>query len=155
MPSRRQAQDQAINEFFNELGGAEAELLLDCVIAGCAIVAYADGRVTQEERKRMMGQIRRFEPLRGFGNGDLADSFERATVAFADDHDEGERRALALVGQLRDRRRMASMLLRTCHAIASTDGVIDPEEHQAMIRICWALGLDPANHELGVARRIA
>ncbi len=153
MPSRRKAVNMAIADFLTELGGADSELLLDGVAAGCAIIAYADGRVTPEEQKRFLGLIRRFEPLRVFGRGDLVESFERATAAFSEDHDEGERLALQLVGRLRDRRRLALTLMKTCKAIALADGDFDIEERRAMIRICGSLGIDPADHGLGVDLR--
>ncbi len=148
MPSRKQALKQAIDEFLLEIGDADCELLLESVMAGCAIVAYADGGVAAEERKRMMSLIHRFEPLKAFDRPTLADSFEKATSNFEGDRHAGERNALLVVGRLRGRRRHAVMLLKICQAIASADGFVDPREWHALVRICRSLDLDPADHEL-------
>ncbi|MFM9844255.1 MAG: tellurite resistance TerB family protein [Dongiaceae bacterium] len=139
---------QAIDEFLHEISDADTELLLESVMAGCAIVAYADGGVAAEERKRMMSLIHRFEPFHVFARATLADSFERATFAFEGDRHAGERNALQVVGRLRKRRRHAVMLLKTCQAIASADGFVDPREWHALVRICRSLDLDPADYEL-------
>ena len=148
MRSRKQALKKAIDEFLPEISDADSELLLDSVMAGCAIIAHADGGVAVEERERMMSLIYRFEPLRAFDRATLADSFERATFDFEADRHAGERNALLVVGQLRERRRYAVALLRTCQAIASGDGVIDAQEWQALVRICKSLDLDPVDYDL-------
>jgi len=148
MPSRNRTLRQSMDEFCHALGGEDSELLLDSVMAGCAIIACADGAVAPEERKRVLGLIRRFEPLRVFGGGDLVDSFEKAASALEHDRGEGERRALTVIGRLRDRPRYAAMLLQACQAIASADGAFGDGERNAMIRICGSLGLDPAGHGL-------
>ncbi len=148
MPSRKHALKQAIDEFLQEIGGAEAEQLLESVMAGCAIVAYADGKVVAEEQKRMMSLIHRFEPLRAFDRTHLEHAFDTATHNFADDRHEGERMALIVVSRLRRSRRHAVMLLKICQAIASADGFVDPREWHALVRLCKSLDLNPADYDL-------
>lgn len=148
MPSRQQALKQAIDEFLQEIGGAETEQLLESVMAGCAVVAYADGKVVAEERERMMSLIHRFEPLRTFDHTLLDYAFETATRGFESDRYEGERKALFVVSRLRRRRRHATMLLKICQAIASADGFVDPREWHALVRLCKSLDLNPAAFDL-------
>jgi tellurite resistance protein TerB len=143
---------QSWNAFIAEFREIHDERLMEGVIAGCAIVAYADGWVTDDERRRMMGLIRGFDAIASFGMEDVTHYFDELTSRFADDHDEGERDALAVVARLRGEKRFPSMLVQTCCAIAAADGGFDAEERKATIRICEALRLDPADFDLVDAR---
>jgi tellurite resistance protein TerB len=148
MPSRKHEQDRAISEFIREIGATDPDLLLASVMAGCAIIAYADGEATPDEQKRMLSLIHRFQPLGAFSRSDLANAFEQASGEFDNDRHEGERKALMAVRRICGQRRHAVMLLKTCQAIASADGIVDPREWHAMVKICRSLDLNPADHGL-------
>ena len=45
----------------------------------------------------------------------------------------------------------SALLVEVCCAIADVDECFDAEERSAAIRICEALGLDPANFDLADA----
>lgn len=139
-------------DFAAEFREAYDQRLMEGVVAGCAIVAYADGWVTAEERRRMMGLIRGFEPIASFGIDDVAGYFDDLTDRFAEDHDGGERDALAVVARLKGEKRYPTMLVETCCAIAAADGGFDAEERKSAARICEVLGLDPADFDLAEAR---
>jgi tellurite resistance protein TerB len=143
MRSRKETLQEAMEEILHELEGPDAELLLESVVAGCAVIAYADDKVAPKERERMLGLIGRFEPLRVFHRGDLIDSFERASLEFEESRADAERKALLVIGQLRGRSRYAAMLMQVCVAIAWSDGRYDERERQAMIRICRSMNLNP------------
>jgi len=138
--------------FVAEFREAHDQSLMEGVVAGCAIVAYADGWVTEEERKRMMGLIRGFDPIASFGMEDVTHYFDELTDRFADDHDGGERETLAVVARLKGEKRYPAMLVETCCAIAAADGGFDAEERQAAVRICEVLEIDPADFGLADAR---
>ena len=130
-----------------ELGGevhrARNEHLMEGIVAGCALVAYADGWVTDEERTRMLGLIRGFEPIAAFGLGDVETTFEALTARFVAEQEDGERAALAAVARVKGADRYPALLVETCCAIADADGGFDAEERSAAIRICEVLDLDP------------
>jgi tellurite resistance protein TerB len=134
---------------FRETGD---QALMEGVVAGCAMTAYADGWVTEEERRRMLGLIRGFEPVKAFGVDEVAHEFERLTARFAEDHAVGEAEALGVIAVLRGRDGAGELLVQTCCAIADADGGFDREEREAVIRICETLGLDPERFGLAEAR---
>lgn len=148
MLNRRPISKNTSDHFFQEFLDDRAEVLLQALVAGCAIIAYADGWVTPEERKRMLGLLRRFEPLRAYAAADVVHCFEEMTARFAADHDDGEERALALVTKVRGHRLHSEMIVRSCCAVASADGAFDAEERAAASRITLALGLRPAEFDL-------
>jgi tellurite resistance protein TerB len=130
-------------ELSGEVHRARNEHLMEGIVAGCALVAYADGWVTDEERNRMLGLICGFEPIAAFGLHDVETTFEALTARFAMEEEEGEQAALAAVARVKGAGVYPLLLIETCCAIADADGGFDAEEREAAIRICQVLGLEP------------
>jgi tellurite resistance protein TerB len=131
-------------EIEDEVRLARNEHLMEGIIAGCALVAYADGWVTTEEHERMLGLLRGFEPIRAFGLDEVAMTFDALTARFGNDHGEGEAAALLAVAKVKGSGQYPALLVEICCEIAAADGGFDAEERKAAIRICEVLGLDPA-----------
>jgi len=152
MPYRRSLgrfSKQSWEEFAEEISASRDEELIEGIIAGCALVAYADGWVADEERRRMLGLIRGFEPIAVFGLDNTLASFDALTNRFMRNYEEAEGDALIAVAGLRGKQRYPTLLVKTCCAIAAADGGFDDPERLAVIRICRVLGLDPA--KFGIA----
>jgi tellurite resistance protein TerB len=138
-------------DFGNEVHRAQNEHLMEGIVAGCALVAYADGWVTAEEHERMLGLICGFEPITAFGLDDVTATFEGLTERFASDQKGGEVAAFEAVARVKGAQRYPALLVEACCAIAAADGGFDAEERAAAIRICQVLGLDPADFGLSEA----
>lgn len=154
MPYRRSLarfSNRSWEEYSGEVHRARNEHLMDGIVAGCALVAYADGWVTDEERDRMLGLLRGFEPIKAFGLRDVETTFEALTNRFVVDQGDGERAALAAVARIKGAGAYPALLVETCCAIADADGGFDAEERDAAIRICEVLGLDPESFGLAEA----
>ncbi len=149
--SLRRFSKQSWEEFTDEVHRARNEHLMEGIVAGCAIVAYADGWVTEDERRRMIGLIRGFEPIAAFGLDDVIVTFEALTERFVNNQEEAEREALTAVARLKGQQRYPALLVKTCCAIAAADGGFDAEERRAAIQICEVLGLDPAEFDVADA----
>jgi tellurite resistance protein TerB len=150
--SHKRFSNQTWEAFIAELREVHDLTLMEGVVAGCALVAYADGWVAEEERKRMLGLIRGFPAISVFGVDEVLGCFEEQTSAFIDDHEAAEKAALATVARLRGRERYPELLVQTCCSIAAADGGFDAEERRAASLICEALGLAPADFDLADAR---
>jgi tellurite resistance protein TerB len=135
---------QSWDELNDEIKQAENEHLMEGIVAGCALVAYADGRVTDDEHDRMVSLIRRFEPIAAFGVREVVETFEAATSRFTADPTDGEAAALKAVAKVKGAGKYPVLLIKTCCSIADADGGFDAAERKAVIRICGVLGLDPA-----------
>jgi tellurite resistance protein TerB len=142
---------QLWDEFNDEIKKAENEHLMEGIVAGCALVAYADGWVADSEHDRMVSLIRGFEPIAAFGIDDVVETFEVATSRFAADQTDGEAAALKAVARVKGAGKYPELLVKTCCAIAAADGGFDAEERKAVIRICNVLGLDPATFDVADA----
>lgn len=154
MPYRRalsRFSKQSWDDFNAEIRQAENEHLMEGIVSGCAIVAYADGWVTDEEHDRMLRLIRGFEPIAKFGLDDVVATFEAWTARFAADQQRGETAALKAVERLKGQSNYPALLVKTCCAIAAADGGFDAEERNAILRLCNVLGLDPHDFEVADA----
>lgn len=148
MPQRSNDLQRSIDEFLVELDEPDSDVILSGVIAACALIAYADGEVTQEERQRMLSIIPRFTALRFLPQRDLLEAFEAATGWFETAHEDATARALEAIGRVRRYQKYRMPLLRACHAIATADHTFDTREREALVSICVALDLDPADYGL-------
>lgn len=138
-------------ELRREFEEADA-VLMEAIVAGCALVANADGWVAREERRRMNGLVRGLDPIAAFGRDEVEALFEELSRRFSQDHEEAESHALTLVQKLRGKQPESDLLITVCQAIAGADGGYDAEERQALLKLCAALELDPATFELTAAQ---
>lgn len=149
MPRTQNDLQRSIDEFLAEVNEPDADVILEGVMAACALIAYADGQVAPEERTRMLAVIPRFTTLRFFSKSDVIDAFDTATGWFETAYLEGRRRALEAIGRVRQHEEYRVPLLRACHAIAVADQAFDSCEREVLVSICGALDLNPADFGLG------
>ena len=117
---------------------------MDAVVAGCAMVAQADGWVTPDERKRMIDRMRGSPTVAFFGVDDLLVLFEALNLRFDRDLDDGEATAEVAVSRLRGQSGPSRALIETACAVAEADGGFDAEERAVILRLCTLLDVDPA-----------
>jgi tellurite resistance protein TerB len=123
-------------------------LQMDAVVAGCAMVAQADGWVTPDERQRMIDRMRNSPTVAFFGTDDVIVLFEALNLRFDRDLDDGEATAEVAVSRLRGQRGPSRALIETACAVAEADGGFDAEERAVILRLCTLLDVDPAQFDL-------
>jgi tellurite resistance protein len=106
--------------------------LLDAMVAACAIIAYADGNADQQERRRLLGLMRRIRLLEGFSPDDLAGEFALHEQAFERDPESATQTALKTIAALRPKGDEIRALLKSCEEIMQADGVAHPLEQDAL-----------------------
>jgi tellurite resistance protein TerB len=121
---------------------------MEAVVAGCALVAAADGEINPEEKRKMIGFIQHSDELKVFDLGEVIDTFNRVTDKFAFDQTLGRAEALRLTGKLRSKPDAARLMVRVCCAVGSADGQFDQDERIACRLICEELDLNPADFDL-------
>lgn len=121
---------------------------LEGVVAGCAVVAYADGVVKPEEKQKMLGFMRNNDIMSVFKTEDVIKLFEKFSGRFEFDREIGEMDALAAIAKVKSKPDQARLLVRVCCAIGSSDGDFDNSEKAAVRKICNELGLNPADFDL-------
>lgn len=132
----------------NEVNKVRNKTFLEGVVAGCVLVAYADGVVKPEEKQKMMGFLRTSETLSVFNVDEVIATFEKYSQHFEFDPAIGEANALQTVGKLKSKENEARLMVRVCCAIGAADGVFDESEKNAVRKICNELGLNPKDFDL-------
>ncbi|MGQ0698682.1 MAG: tellurite resistance TerB family protein [Panacagrimonas sp.] len=132
----------------NEVTKVKSQAFLEATVAGCTMVAYADGLVRPEEKTKMMGFMRSSDVLSLFDSTKVIDLFEKYCRKYEFDKSLGEADCLAVVSKLRAKPTEARLLVRVCCAIGASDGNFDETERAAVRRICNELGLDPGEFDL-------
>lgn len=140
--------DEVSKSLKNEVTKIKNQTFLEGVVAGCTMVAYADGVVRPEEKQKMMGFMRSNDVLSVFDISKVIALFDKSSSKYEFDRSIGEMEALASVGKLRSKPSEARLLVRVCCAIGASDGNFDQTEKQAVAKICKELGLDPAEFDL-------
>lgn len=124
------------------------QTFLEGVVAGCVLVAHADGIVKPEEKQKMLGFMRNNDIMAVFETEEIIKLFEKYASRFEFDREIGEMDALAAIGKLKEKTDQGRLLVRVCCAIANSDGEFDDSEKVAVRKICNELGTNPADFDL-------
>jgi len=121
--------------------------VLQAIVAGCTYIAAADGKITSDEKAKMLGFLRNSPLTAVYGMDDVVKLFEENAKRFDFDVDSGRIEALRIVSRLKGRAE-AGMLVRTCIVIGKADGDFDQNERRAVGEIARELGLNPADFDI-------
>ncbi|MDM8526195.1 tellurite resistance TerB family protein [Desulfococcaceae bacterium HSG8] len=124
---------------------------MEATVAGCAMVAFADGSVKPEEKAKMAGFIQRNDALKIFDMSDVITAFEKFVKGFEFDLQIGKAEALKVISKISKNPEEAKMLVRVCCAVGTADGDFDEGEKRIVREICQELNLDPNEFGLEAA----
>jgi tellurite resistance protein TerB len=121
---------------------------MEATVAGCAMVAFADGQIKPEEKTKMAGFIERNDALNVFDMSQVITAFERYIKGFEFDITIGKGEALKSIGKIKKNSEEARLLVRVCCAIGTADGDFDEDEKRIVREICQELSLSPSEFGL-------
>lgn len=121
---------------------------MEAVVAGCALLAAADGEVKSEEKQKMAGFLQRADELKHFEMKDVIAVFNKTIEDFEFDQEIGKAEALKKIGKIKANEEQARLLVRVVCAIGAADGDFDDQEKAAAREICTELGLNPGDFDL-------
>ncbi len=124
-----------------ELKKFRSKELLQAIVAGSTMIAYADGEVSPSEKQKLMGYVRNSEQLSVFDTDKVIESFNQYLTRFEFDATIASGEALQKIAVFKDKPE-AHLIVRVCLAIANADGHFDSAEQQALDQICRSLNLD-------------
>ncbi|UOE55844.1 TerD family protein [Bacillus sp. CMF12] len=117
--------------------------VLDAVVASCALVGMADGRLDPSERQKMVEFVNSSQELKVFDTQKVIQQFNMFVQRIEMDPIIGRAEAFKAVGRVRNKPEIARLVARYCIAIGYADGNFDQNEKQAVTEICMELGLNP------------
>lgn len=121
---------------------------MEAIVAGCALVAAADGSIDSSEKQKMAGFMQNSDELKNFAMPDVIKFFEKIVANFEFDHAIGKAEALKVIGKIKGKDDQARLLVRVTCAIGAADGDFDADERKMVADICRELGLDPSEFDL-------
>lgn len=131
-----------------EVAKIRSKGFLEAVVAGCALVAHADGVVRPEEKQKMMGFLRNSEVLSVFSADEIIVIFDKYAKQFEFDAQIGQASALQAVAKVKDKEAEARLMVRVCCAVGAADGDFDEKERAVVRKICTELSLNPKDFDL-------
>lgn len=117
--------------------------VMDAVVASCALVGMADGRLDPSEREKMIEFVNSSQELKVFDTQKVIQQFNMFVQRIEMDPIIGRAEAFKAVGRVRNKPEIARLVARYCIAIGYADGQFDQNEKQAVTEICMELGLNP------------
>ncbi|KRF08130.1 Tellurite resistance TerB [Paenibacillus sp. Soil766] len=121
---------------------------MDAVVAGCTIVAAADGTIDSNEKQKMAGYMSRSEELKVFDMSDVIARFNHYVGNLEFDAMIGKQEALKSIAKFNNKPEIGRVIVGVCSAIGAADGDFDDKEKAAVRDICKSLGLNPSEFSL-------
>jgi stress response protein SCP2/tellurite resistance protein len=118
--------------------------VLEAVVASCALVGMADGRLDASERQKMMEFVHQSEELRVFETPKVIEKFNLFVSRIENDPIIGRAEAFRALGKVRTKPEIARLIARYCIAIGYADGNFDQNEKHMVTDICRELCLNPS-----------
>lgn len=121
---------------------------MDAIVAGCAVVAVADGTIDSTEKQKMAGYIGRTEQLKVFNMSEVIDRFNHFAGNMEFDVMVGKQEALRTIAKFKSKPEIGRVIIGVCCAIGAADGDFDDLEKAAVRDICNVLNLQPGEFGL-------
>lgn len=118
----------------------------DAVMGICALVASADGNVSDEEKQAIGSLITSLDALKIFPPAELIAKFNEYCDAINKDKTFGPITVNSAVGKIKGKGEQPDVALQVALAIANADGTFDDKEKVRVREICRTLGLDAAQY---------
>lgn len=117
---------------------------LRAAMAGCALVAMADGVISLRQRVRIDQILETLDALRLFDPHEGIDLFNGFADAIRTQPEVGRARALAAVDEeVAEEPEKARLLVRICAAVSEEDGEIHAPEWREIQALCARYGVEP------------
>ncbi|MFI3218919.1 MAG: tellurite resistance TerB family protein [Methylococcales bacterium] len=137
------------NELKNDVLKYKNKDFLNAAMAGSALIAMADGKISAEEKQKMLKFIENHDALSVFTTSDVIKAFQEFVGQIEFDQDIGESKAYQALAKMKSNAEAARLLIRMIISIGASDGNFDPDEKKIAVKIAKELGLNPAEFDLG------
>lgn len=122
--------------------------VLNGMMAGCAYVAAADGKIDPAEKQKMANLVRNSSVTSVYDASEAIKVFNSFAEKFEFDFEVGKSEALLAISKLKADPGVARLIVRGCIIIGGSDGNFDASEKAVVREICRELGQNPADFDL-------
>lgn len=140
--------NEARSKLTSEVSKFRNREFMEAVVAACAMVAAADGSISGDEKRKMIGYLQRADEMKHFDTATVVAFFEKIAGNYEFDGQIGRAEALKVIGKVRSKPEQARMVVRVACVIGASDGNFDEDEKAAVRMICADLGLPASDFDL-------
>jgi small-conductance mechanosensitive channel/tellurite resistance protein len=132
----------------DKVSGQTDPVFLEAAMAASALVAAADGEVSESERRQVASVFDTLDIFAADSRSEGVGMFEGFVTEILANPGAGVPLAMVKVKALAGQRDSAETVVRICFAICESDGLTDVDEEKRIREICRALKLPP--HDFGL-----
>lgn len=125
-------------KLFSKAKKVQNKDIMEAVIAGCLLVAYADGICETEEMKKMTALIEANENLEPFKR-EIQSTIKKFTSQLEADFGYGKKKMLDQIADISDNDDYAEEVFLNVLAVAKSDSEIEPEEMKVINEVANVL----------------
>ncbi len=114
--------------------------LMEQMVGGCLLVAFADGDCEDSELKKLDEVLRSSKALEGFGS-ELTETINRFTARLKAGYRIGRMEILREINDVKSDQNEKEDVLLAMITVAESDGEIEPEEKKELDQVAQRLGL--------------
>lgn len=118
----------------------ESKDLMEAMVGGCLLIAFADGDCEEAELLKMDEVLRTSKSLEGYGS-ELTDTINRFTARLKAGYIIGRAEILREINDVKGSQTEKEDVLLAMLTVAMSDGQIEPEEQKELTQVAQRLGL--------------
>lgn len=141
------------NNVKNGILGFLNDDFLNAITSACALVSYADGDSSSEEKQKMLKYMKINDDLKHFKLSKIEERFEKYIESLAFGIETGKIECFKAIENIKDNRENSEKLVAVCIAIAKSDGVVSNEEVKIIKEIIERLQLNQNNYNLSILQK--
>ncbi len=112
---------------------------MEAIMAACALVAYADGKVDGAERDRVKEALHSLDMIKHMNEHNGMVIFDSTIANLKADTDRGRRAAMASIELMKSRPEVAIVIIGICHSVAGAGEVVSAKKQSEIERIASVL----------------
>lgn len=114
--------------------------LMEAMVGGCLLIAFADGTCEEAELLKMDEVLRTSKALEGYGS-ELTETINRFTARLKAGYMIGRMEILREINDVKGSQTEKEDVLLAMLTVAMSDGQIEPEEQKELTQVAQRLGL--------------
>ena len=118
----------------------ESKDLMEAMVGGCLLIAFADGDCEEAELLKMDEVLRTSKSLEGYG-AELTDTINRFVARLKAGYIIGRAEILREINDVKGSQTEKEDVLLAMLTVAMSDGQIEPEEQKELTQVAQRLGL--------------
>lgn len=118
----------------------ESKDLMEAMVGGCLLIAFADGDCEEVELLKMDEVLRTSKSLEGYG-AELTDTINRFVARLKAGYIIGRAEILREINDVKGSQTEKEDVLLAMLTVAMSDGQIEPEEQKELTQVAQRLGL--------------